>query len=98
MRFYGLQHNVIAHVNDGLSKVNFAQYEDIVEDTTVRQLKRKPSTVVPNATPPRHLAGLTVNGSQLTRKRRGAAQLSSVQPGEGTAGEGGGSTTIKVSQ
>jgi hypothetical protein len=40
MRFYGLQHNVIAHVNDGLSKVNFAQYEDIVEDTTVRQLKR----------------------------------------------------------
>jgi hypothetical protein len=40
MRFYGLQHNVIAHFNDGLSKVNFAQCEDIVEDTTVRQLKR----------------------------------------------------------
>jgi hypothetical protein len=40
MRFYSLQHNVIAHVDDGPSKVNFAQYEDIVEDTTVWQLKR----------------------------------------------------------
>jgi hypothetical protein len=40
MRFYGLQHNVIAHVNDGPSKVSFTQYKDIVEDTTVRQLKR----------------------------------------------------------
>jgi hypothetical protein len=97
MRFYCLQHNVIAHVNDGPSKVNFAQYEDIVENNGTAA-QAQPSTVVPNATPPQHLAGLTVNGSQLTRKRRGAAQLSSVQPSEGTPGEGGGSTTIKVRQ
>ena len=79
MRLDFVQHNVIAHVNDGPSKVNFAQYEDIVENNGTTA-QAQPSTVVPNATPPRHLAGLTVNGSQLTRKRRGAAQLSSVQP------------------